>query len=193
MPCAVLKAGQVVNVIMASPSDTPPDGCSLVEILEPLHIVPVAIGWSWTGEEFLTEEGKPYVPPSPGFEASSPEAIKSALRLARITPTDLVYDLGCGDGVFLSAAADLGAQVRGIDLNPQVTDKRVAVIKGNYLDLDLSPATVIFMFLGEASARYLEKNRKFTSGTRIVTNCSPFSEQWAPAAVDGEVRLYVAP
>ena len=45
-------------------------------------------------------------------------ALKTALRLARAGPSDVVMDLGCGDGRLLVMAARLGATAIGLDVNP---------------------------------------------------------------------------
>jgi len=45
--CAVINAdGLVVNLIVAEPTDTPPEGCSLV-------LIPFCdIGYTWDGQQF---------------------------------------------------------------------------------------------------------------------------------------------
>ena len=50
--CAVcqLTDGLVINIIVAVPSDLPPDGCQLVEVM---NEQPCDIGWYWTGTEFI--------------------------------------------------------------------------------------------------------------------------------------------
>ena len=49
--CAVcqLSDGLVINIIIADPSDSPPDGTQLVEVM---NEQPCDIGWFWTGTEF---------------------------------------------------------------------------------------------------------------------------------------------
>lgn len=57
--CAVcqLSDGLVVNIIIALPSDLPPDGCQLVEIM---NDQPCDFGWFWNGTEFVPPlEGAP--------------------------------------------------------------------------------------------------------------------------------------
>src|SRR6266853_498300 len=54
----------------------------------------------------------PYVP-------TTEEAVKAMLKLADVKKTDVVYDLGCGDGrIVIAAAKDFGAHGVGIDINP---------------------------------------------------------------------------
>src|SRR5262249_16041281 len=54
----------------------------------------------------------PYVP-------TTEEALKAMLKLANVKKTDVVYDLGCGDGrIVIAAAKEFGAHGVGIDINP---------------------------------------------------------------------------
>src|ERR1700674_1227659 len=55
----------------------------------------------------------PYVPTTEG-------AVKAMLKLADVKKTDIVYDLGCGDGrIVIAAAKEYGAHGVGIDINPE--------------------------------------------------------------------------
>ena len=45
------------------------------------------------------------------------------LQAAAVTPDDLVYDLGAGDGkIAIAAARDFGARSVGIEYNPELTE-----------------------------------------------------------------------
>src|SRR5215831_395566 len=58
------------------------------------------------------EPDVPYVP-------TTDEAVQAMLKLADVKKTDVVYDLGCGDGrIVIAAAKDFGAHGVGIDINP---------------------------------------------------------------------------
>ncbi len=50
--CAVCQLinGEVINIIIAVPSDSAPDDCQLVEVM---NEQPCDIGWYWTGAEFI--------------------------------------------------------------------------------------------------------------------------------------------
>ena len=55
----------------------------------------------------------PYVP-------SSDKVASAMLKLAGVSKSDIVYDLGCGDGrIVILAAKQYGAHGTGIDLNPK--------------------------------------------------------------------------
>src|SRR6202047_3579125 len=55
----------------------------------------------------------PYVP-------TTDEAVQAMLKLADVKKTDIVYDLGCGDGrIVIAAAKTFGARAVGIDIDPR--------------------------------------------------------------------------
>src|SRR5678816_4812636 len=50
--------------------------------------------------------------------------VNEMLRLAAVTRDDIVYDLGCGDGrIVIAAAKDRGARGVGIDIDPERIDE----------------------------------------------------------------------
>src|ERR1700724_814121 len=66
----------------------------------------------------------PDVPYVPTTEA----AVEAMLKLADVKKTDVVYDLGCGDGrIVIAAAKNFGAHGVGIDIDPV----RIAEAKAN--------------------------------------------------------------
>ena len=59
------------------------------------------------------EPDVPYVP-------TTEEAVKAMLKMAGVKQSDIVYDLGCGDGrIVITAAKEYGAHGIGIDINPE--------------------------------------------------------------------------
>ncbi|OGH21363.1 MAG: hypothetical protein A2958_01000 [Candidatus Levybacteria bacterium RIFCSPLOWO2_01_FULL_38_13] len=105
-------------------------------------------------------------------------------KLAKITRSDLVYDLGCGDGTFLiTAAKEFGAKGVGIEIDPlRVWIARIRVWFNNLLNkveirqedffkTDLSKATVVVVYLvPKALEKLLPKFKKeLKKGTRIVS------------------------
>ncbi len=95
----------------------------------------------------------PYVP-------TPPEVVDEMLRLADIKAGDLLYDLGCGDGrIVIAAAKRYGIKAVGIDIDPiriaesnenaakaGVGDK-VRFIQQNLFEADFKDATVVTMYL----------------------------------------------
>jgi len=123
----------------------------------------------------------PYVP----YVPTTKEAVQVMLRLADVKKTDVVYDLGCGDGrIVIAAAKTFGAHGVGIDINP----KRVLEAKKNakkagveelvrfeendLFKADIHEATVVNIFLlPDVNLRLRPKLlRELKPGTRIVSN-----------------------
>lgn len=88
-----------------------------------------------------------------------PEVIAVMLDLANVGPKDLVYDLGCGEGEILIAAAKRGARGVGVDLDPvriknaRANAKRAGVadkltfFEQDLFKTDISKATVVTLYL----------------------------------------------
>jgi hypothetical protein len=103
--------------------------------------------------------------------------------MAKVTPQDIVYDLGSGDGRTVITAAKRGARAQGIEYNPDmvalsqrnataqgVADK-ATFVKADLFETDLSKATVITMFLLPSINMQLRpKILNLKPGTRIVSN-----------------------
>jgi predicted RNA methylase len=86
---------------------------------------------------------------------SPPEVIKAMLDAAKVGPNDVVYDLGCGEGEILIAAAKRGARGVGVDLDPErirnananaaragVAD-RITFVEQDLFKTDVSKASVV--------------------------------------------------
>ena len=86
--------------------------------------------------------------------------VTTMLQTAKVTPKDLVYDLGSGDGrIAIAAAKDYGARAVGIEYNPEMAQlakrnvdrsgvaDRVKIINGDIFVEDFSSATVVTMYL----------------------------------------------
>jgi cyclopropane fatty-acyl-phospholipid synthase-like methyltransferase len=115
------------------------------------------------------------------------------LRLAGVTATDVVYDLGSGDGrIPIIAAQKYGARGVGIEIDSRLVElswrtaneaqvaHRVSFVVGDLFETDLSQATVVTAYLSPQIMKMLEpKLRALKSGTRIVSHQFPMKE-WPP-------------
>jgi SAM-dependent methyltransferase len=115
----------------------------------------------------------------------TPDAVvQRMLQIAEVTPADVVYDLGAGDGKITIAAARLGARAVGIEFNPDMVRlaqcyvnaeglaDRVRIERGDVFVADFSRATVVTMYLlPELNLRLIPKLLKdLKPGTRIVSH-----------------------
>jgi SAM-dependent methyltransferase len=118
------------------------------------------------------------------YVPTPPEVVDEMLRLARVTGKDVLYDLGSGDGrIPVTAAKRFGTRGLGIDIDPQrieeananaraagVADK-VKFVLGDLFELDLSPATVITLYLlPQLNLKLRPTLWKLKPGTRIVSH-----------------------
>ncbi len=105
------------------------------------------------------------------------------LDMARVTPADLVVDLGSGDGRMVIAAAKRGARSRGVEYNPDMVQlsraraheagvqARATFVQGDMYEAEIGDATVMALFLLTENLRRLQpKLLALTPGTRIVSN-----------------------
>jgi SAM-dependent methyltransferase len=135
----------------------------------------------------------PYVP-------TPPEVVEGMLKLAGVKSTDVVYDLGCGDGrIVVMAAEKFGARGVGIDINPErireaqenakkagVTGK-VRFIQGNLFDADIHEATVVTLYLLSSVNLKLRPKliKELRPGARVVSNTFDMGD-WKP---DKEIEV----
>ncbi|MCL6640087.1 MAG: class I SAM-dependent methyltransferase [Candidatus Rokubacteria bacterium] len=119
------------------------------------------------------------------------------LDAAGVGAGDVVYDLGCGDGrIVIAAARDRGARGVGVDLDPEriaaarrnarragVAD-RVTFLVQDLFATDLAPATVVTLFLSpEVNRRLAPKlRRELRPGARVVSHAYDLGA-WAPERV----------
>ena len=94
------------------------------------------------------------------FVPTPQEVVDAMLKLAKVSATDVVYDLGSGDGrIPITAAKTYGARGVGIDIDPQrikeanenvvkngVQDK-VKIMSADLFTTDISEATVVTLYL----------------------------------------------
>jgi SAM-dependent methyltransferase len=141
----------------------------------------------------------------------TPERVVSTmLELADVRRGDVVYDLGCGDGRIVVAAAKAGAaKAVGIDIDPErvaearenvraagVAD-RASILEGDLFQLDLRDADVVTLYLlPELNLRLRPKLLELKPGTRIVSHAFDMGD-WTPdrvAHVDGKtVYMWTVP
>ena len=116
--------------------------------------------------------------------------VEKMLDMAKVTPQDLVIDLGSGDGRTVIAAAKRGARGLGVEFNPDMVKlsqdaakkagvaDRATIVQGDLFEADLSKAQVITMFLlPSINMKLRPKILDLKPGTRIVTN-SFTMEDW---------------
>jgi hypothetical protein len=118
--------------------------------------------------------------------------VEKMLDLAKVTPQDVLIDLGSGDGRTVITAAKRGLRAQGVEYNPDMVDlsKRNAAsagvtdkatfVKADLFETDFSKAQVVTMFLlPSINMRLRPTILKMKPGTRIVSNTFTM-EDWQP-------------
>ena len=136
------------------------------------------------------EARRPDVP----FVPTTPEGVQAMLKLAGVSKSDTVYDLGCGDGrIVIAAAKDYGARAVGVDIDPQrIKESRenahkagvenlVRFEQADFFKVDIHDATVVTLFLLSTVNMQLRPKllQDLKPGTRIVSNTFSMGD-WKP-------------
>ena len=132
--------------------------------------------------------------------------VEAMLKMAAVTKDDILYDLGCGDGrIVVAAAMERGARAIGVDMDPRriaeanalaqaiSVEDRVTFMQEDLLTVDFSDATVVTLYLlpslnVKLKARILSE---LLPGTRIIAHAFNMG-RWQPDAkrAMGGVYLY---
>jgi SAM-dependent methyltransferase len=145
------------------------------------------------------------------FYLPTPQTVVEAmLEMAKVSGSDIIYDLGSGDGrIPITAAKKYGARAIGIDIDPQriqeananakeagVTDK-VRFVNADIYEYDFSDATVVTLYLLPAlNEKLIPQLKKLKPGTRIVSHAfmmGSTGEAWPherSQEVDGKMIYY---
>jgi SAM-dependent methyltransferase len=131
-------------------------------------------------------------PPDVRYVPTPQNVFDAMLAMAHVTPADVVYDLGSGDGrIPITAAQKYGARGVGIEIEPRlirdandnarkagVTD-RVWFVNQDLFETDLSPATVITLYLlPRLNQQLMPKLKRLRPGTRIVSHYFDMGPEW---------------
>jgi SAM-dependent methyltransferase len=142
--------------------------------------------------------GAPWVP-------TRLRTVHKMLALAEVGPDDLLYDLGCGDGrTIVAAARRCGARAVGIEIDPLryvwcqalITvlglRDRVRVVYGDFFAQDLSKADVVTCYLLDSTNRKLQKKllRELDPNARVISHMFAFPELHL-VHYDNQAQLYL--
>ncbi|NUQ65668.1 MAG: methyltransferase domain-containing protein [Pirellulales bacterium] len=157
-------------------------------ILSFLAITAVLVLTSWEAADAAApsskKDAKSVRGPDCVYVGTPYDVIDKMLDLASIRKTDVVYDLGCGDGrIVVAAARRFGCRGVGYDIDPQriqealenVDRNRVKGLVGieqeDIFTLDLGRADVIMLYLlPSMNKRLIPQLAKLKPGSRIVAH-----------------------
>jgi SAM-dependent methyltransferase len=141
------------------------------------------------------------------YVTTPPAVVDAMLTMAGVTASDVVYDLGSGDGrIPIRAAQEFGAQSVGIEIKPELVEKarararaeevadQVEFRRQDLFEADISEATVVTLYLLPNVNLKLRPKlfRGLDPGTWVVSHGFDMGE-WTPIStkeVQGR-RLYL--
>jgi SAM-dependent methyltransferase len=143
------------------------------------------------GQELVWDQYRGYDVP---FVPTPTEVVDEMLRLVALKPGDVLYDLGCGDGrIVIAAAQRYGVKALGIDIDPirigesnenaakaGLTGK-VRFIQQDLFEADFRDASVVTMYLLTSVNLRLRPKllEELKPGTRLVSHSFDMGE-WRP-------------
>ena len=136
--------------------------------------------------------------PKVPYVSTPQDIVERMLSMARVGPHDMVYDLGCGDGrIVIAAARQRGARGVGIDLDPERireananarlagVQERVRFRRADLFQTDFSPASVVMLYLlFEVNLQLMPRLwRQLRVGARVVSHDFHMGAQWPPEQI----------
>jgi len=140
---------------------------------------PEDTGFLWDGL-YLGKHSFAEVP----YVSTPYEVVDEMIRLAGVTADDVVYDLGCGNGIIVvTAAKKYGVKAVGFDINPERIKESLENVRANKVEhlvtikqadiftLDLSEASVVTLYLlPSLNVKLMPQLAKLKPGSRIVSH-----------------------
>ena len=138
------------------------------------------------------------------YVVSPQEIVDRMLELADLKPGEKLYDLGSGDGrILITAVVRFKAKAVGVEISDDLVnstntrirrlglDNDAQVIHGNFLDVDLSPADVVTLYLATDANELLRPNleKYLKNGARVVSHDYAVPG-WKPKLVDKDPDIH---
>jgi hypothetical protein len=132
--------------------------------------------------------------PDVRYEPTAPEVVQAMLRLARVGARDVVYDLGCGDGrIVVAAAKERGARGVCVDIDRRRVEEsrenagaagvahRIQFRNEDLFTTEIGGATVVMLFLYPDINLKLRPRlmHELKPGTRVVSHWHDMGD-WKP-------------
>jgi cyclopropane fatty-acyl-phospholipid synthase-like methyltransferase len=167
-------------------------------------LLAIAIAVPTVAGSQATQTQKPVRTPDIHWVPTPDAVVTGMLKLAGVGKNDVVYDLGCGDGKIVIAAARMGARGVGVDIDPQRVSEATANVKkagvadrvqirlGDIFDpaVKFDDATVVTLYLLNSINEKLKPRLRaeLKPGTRVVSHAFRMGDDWPPEkteSVDG--------
>lgn len=136
------------------------------------------------------------IPKDVPYVVTPAATVDAMLEFAEVSPEDVVYDLGAGDGrLVIAAAKQYGARGVGVEIDPELVarardnarrqgvDALVEIKEDDVLAVDISGATVVTLYLNDSLNWRLKPKLwdQLRPGARVVSHYFPI-RGWKPDA-----------
>lgn len=144
-----------------------------------LGIVPVA------GQKPLARDLREHSQSMAPYVTSPQPIVDRMLEMAAVKPGEIVYDLGCGDGrILITAVRKYRARGIGVELSARLVamttdlvkrqnlEDQISIRHAHMLDVNLTDADVVFIYLETSSNEMLRPNleKYLKPGSRVVSH-----------------------
>jgi ubiquinone/menaquinone biosynthesis C-methylase UbiE len=162
------------------------------QLLAVLLVAGLELEWGATAAVAQSSNATPTAPDV--VYVPTPQAVVDAmLEVAGVKNTDIVYDLGSGDGrMVITAAKKYGARGVGIEIDPALVKQatanavaagvadRVRFVTQNLFDANIRDATVVTLYLLQSINERLRPKlvRELKPGTRVVSHVFNMGPEW---------------
>jgi protein-L-isoaspartate O-methyltransferase len=131
------------------------------------------------------------------FVVSPTRTVEQMLELANLKPGETLYDLGCGDGrILIAAAGKFKVKAVGVEISPRLVARasdniqqagltdQARVMQGDLLTTDVSGADVVTLYLTTSFNEKLRPRleKQLRAGARVISNDYPVPG-WKPTRV----------
>lgn len=131
------------------------------------------------------------------FVVSPTRVVDQMLEVANLKPGETLYDLGCGDGrILVAAASKYKVKAVGVEISPRLVaraadniqqaglSEQARVMQGDLLTTDVSNADVVTLYLSTSFNEKLRPRleKQLRAGARVVSNDYPVPG-WKPARI----------
>jgi len=136
------------------------------------------------------------------YYPTTKKKMQKMIEFASLKKNDVAYDMGCGDGRLVIAAARKCRKAIGIEIDPLrffisllkiklFGLKNARIIFGDIFKQDSKDADVVFLFLRQGANDKLQNRLgKLRKGTRIVSHFWIF-KGWNPVKRDEKLKIYL--
>lgn len=131
--------------------------------------------------------------------------IRRSFEMAKLSSKDIVYDLGSGDGrSLIIAAKEFRAKAIGVEIDPLRAfiskiliklnggSNKIKIIRSNFFDVDISEATVVFVYLVPKALERLRPKllKELKKGTKVICINYEVGLNLEKADKDNKIRIY---